>query len=148
MKKCLLFTLFLSLLVMPLLPRSGFPRSPEDSLKEQLLAIAQAAEKEGYELSADLTHVDVMGDDAEESYTLSLDADTEYKIVGICDDDCDDLDLVLYDEKENLISRDSSTDSTPIVDVTPKWTGKFALIVHMASCKDAPCGYAFTILKK
>ena len=69
-------------------------------------------------------------------------------LVGICDDDCEDLNLVLHDEKGNLISQDDSKDSTPVVEVTPKWTGKFKLAVRMASCKDAPCGYALTILSK
>lgn len=148
MKKRLLFTLFLSLSLVPVLPESGFCRSPEESLKAQLMELAQLAEKAGYQISEETTHVDAMGNEVEETYEFALNADTEYQIVGVCDDDCEDLDLILRDEKGNIIARDADKDSTPVVEVTPKWTGKFKLSVQMASCKDAPCGYAFTILSK
>jgi hypothetical protein len=65
----------------------------------------------------------------------------DYRIHGVCDNDCRDLDLILLDERGNEISRDVSTDDIPIVSVRPRWTGRFTLRVLMEDCRVSPCNY-------
>jgi len=78
---------------------------------------------------------------ARTEWTIYLVKDTDFRIHGVCDNDCRDLDLVLLDERGNEISKDTSTDDIPIVNARPKWTGRFTLRVIMADCKVNPCNY-------
>jgi len=42
------------------------------------------------------------------SHSLTLTAGEEYLIFAVCDQDCDDLDLFLYDSSGSLVASDSS----------------------------------------
>ncbi len=83
-----------------------------------------------------------------DSFTLTLRKGLSYKLVSVCDNDCSDLDLTLYDENYNVISRDNDSSSTPIVEVTPKWTGTFHLQVRMYACSNNPCYYGISTFGK
>jgi len=74
-------------------------------------------------------------------WTIFLVKDVDYRIHGVCDNDCRDLDLILLDERGSEISQDTSTDDIPIVNARPKWTGRFTLRVLMEDCKISPCNY-------
>lgn len=74
-------------------------------------------------------------------WTIFLVKEVDYRIHGVCDNDCRDLDLILLDERGNEVSQDTSTDDIPIVNARPKWTGRFTLRVIMADCKVNPCNY-------
>lgn len=82
------------------------------------------------------------------TYNINLKARTSYKIIALCDKNCQDLDLVLMDENNKEISRDASTDNIPIVEVIPKWTGRFNLKVSMYKCSQNPCFYGLTVLSR
>ena len=83
---------------------------------------------------------------AHERFEVSLREGTSYRIIGVCDEDCDDLDIVLYDENGNEIDSDREDDSIPIVEVSPRWDGKFEVRVNMASCEIAPCQYGVVVM--
>jgi hypothetical protein len=82
------------------------------------------------------------------SYNFNLKANTSYKVIAVCDKNCKDLDLVLFDENNKEVSRDSSKDNMPIVEVIPKWTGKYNLKVVMYQCNTNPCFYGVTVLAR
>ncbi len=79
------------------------------------------------------------------SVPVNLQAGGDYRIIGVCDNDCSDLDLVLYDENNNVISQDNLTDATPIVSVAPQWTGAFTVNAVMHNCTVQPCYYALVL---
>jgi hypothetical protein len=113
-------------------------------VRRQLDGAAATLEDEGY----NPTHAYEIGnlnDDSEESFTLDLDGDRNYAIVGACDNDCSDLDFWLYDENDNLIDSDTSTDDVPVVRVTPSWTGQFRVRVKMYACSANPCYYGIGV---
>jgi len=68
-----------------------------------------------------------------ESYVIrtTLLRGNTYKIIAAGDDSVEDLDIILYDENANEIDRDTQTDSLPVVDVAPKWTGVFYIKIKM-----------------
>ncbi len=76
---------------------------------------------------------------------LTLNAGGEYRIIGVCDNDCGNLDLILYDQNNTLISRDTMEDAFPIVAVTPQWTGAFTVQAMMSHCAVQPCYYALAL---
>lgn len=91
---------------------------------------------------------DKLQDNSSKFTTLSLQQGVSYVIVGICDEDCGDMDLSLYDENNNLISTDEKRNSIPIVAVTPAWTGIFRLKVDMPNCSAPYCYFGIGLFKK
>jgi len=55
----------------------------------------------------------------------------EYVIIGAGDSSVRDLDILILDENFNEIDRDTKRDSTPIVEVSPRWSGTFYIGVLM-----------------
>jgi hypothetical protein len=76
-----------------------------------------------------------------------LDADVSYLFAGVCDEDCSDLDLRLYDETGTLVDADVESDDGPKVRVTPKHSATFRLRVTMARCTDSPCYFGVAVYK-
>jgi hypothetical protein len=76
-----------------------------------------------------------------------LDADVSYLFAGVCDEDCSDLDLRLYDETGTLVDADVESDDGPMVRVTPKHSATFRLRVTMARCTDSPCYFGVAVYK-
>src|SRR5262245_50965736 len=70
-----------------------------------------------------------LNNEASEFLTLSLREGTEYKIIAVCDNDCSDLDLRIYDEDNKELDSDVQEDDVPIVNVAPDHNGKFRLKV-------------------
>lgn len=77
--------------------------------------------------------------------TLTLLAGKTYALIGVCDNDCVDLDLHLYDASDNEVASDTQTHDAPIVHVTPRETGPYQLKVVMTACKTSPCYYGMAV---
>ena len=69
----------------------------------------------------------------------------DYRIVGVCDRDCADLDLVVFDPQGAAITQDTSTTSQPVVGVQPGYAGAFTVQVLMYNCTVEPCYYAIAL---
>lgn len=113
-------------------------------VRNQLIQAARAA---GYG-RARLTHNPFIGDlggGGEDDITLNLRKGVSYTILGVCDEDCRDIDLGIYDDNGNLISSDLQRDDIPVVKVTPRWNARFTIKVMMPSCSNAPCRYGIGV---
>ncbi len=64
-------------------------------------------------------------------FSTTLFRGSDYLIVGAGDRSVRDLDIELYDENWNSIDDDNDSDSTPVVQVRPRWTGTFYVVVRM-----------------
>lgn len=104
----------------------------------------------GYKtINADMLDVNALdeGDtDSELVYTLT--AGREYLIYGVCDDDCSDLDINVYDAKGNLVATDEEDDDVPAITVKVTKTADYTIEVAMAACDNDPCYYAVDVLQK
>jgi hypothetical protein len=92
----------------------------------------------------DRTHepeIGSLGDKDRESFNLTLHSGTTYAILAVCDNDCDDIDLKLFDSDDNLITSDVETDDYPLLKVDINRTQQYRVQVVMASCKTSPCWY-------
>ncbi len=94
------------------------------------------------------TQIGSLADDDNESFNLTLHSGTKYALVGVCDNDCTDLDLVLYDADGNQVDSDVQVDDVPIVQVTPSETMRYRVKVMMATCKTNPCWYGIGVYGK
>ncbi|MGE0830758.1 MAG: hypothetical protein AB7O04_15595 [Hyphomonadaceae bacterium] len=79
-------------------------------------------------------------------FNVTLEAGSEYQIIGVCDSSCMDLDMRLYDQNGAPISENLATDNVPIVSSRPRWTGPFRVMVTMYRCEDPRgCYFAFNV---
>jgi hypothetical protein len=101
----------------------------------------------GYEQTHE-TQIGSLSDDDNESFTLTLHAGTAYALVGVCDNDCSDMDLVLYDADDTQVDSDVQNDDVPIVQVTPTETMRYRVKVIMAACRTNPCWYGIGVYGK
>lgn len=78
--------------------------------------------------------------------SVSLVAGYDYRLIGVCDQNCGDLDLALYDQSGAMVAQDQSADTRPIVGGVPSYTGQFTIQAHMFQC-NAPqgCYYALAL---
>jgi hypothetical protein len=71
-----------------------------------------------------------------------------YELCAVCDNDCGDIDIKLYDGYGNLIAQDNTDDDVPVVSCRVVSSGYFTVKVIMADCADEPCNYGLSVFKK
>ncbi|EDN66147.1 conserved hypothetical protein, secreted [Beggiatoa sp. PS] len=116
-------------------PQTAFANRFTDQVRSQLRAIALLL---GIDKDYELTHDPYVGkleDDEATRLTLKLYRRNSYVIAGVCDEDCRDMDIELYDDDGNRVDFDMKSDDKPVVRVTPAWTAKFTLKISMPSCR-------------
>jgi hypothetical protein len=113
-------------------------------VKQQLVYIQGAMADEGYQRTHDYTYGELDAN-AEETVSFDLNEGTSYLAVGVCDQDCSDIDLYLLDENGNVVAEDQGGEDHAVVEVTPAWTGSFTLRVKMYECSVEPCHYGVAI---
>jgi hypothetical protein len=86
-----------------------------------------------------------LDDGAEERLGVELKGGNTYMIVGVCDEDCDDLDLFLTSANGDLIDSDIEPDDVPMLTATVRRDGTYFLRVKMHSCSIEPCGYGIAV---
>jgi hypothetical protein len=69
----------------------------------------------------------------------------DYRVLGVCDRDCGDLDLGLFDANGQLLTQDTSTSSQPFIGAQPSYNGNFVVRATMYNCRVAPCYFAVAL---
>ncbi len=93
-------------------------------------------------------HISTLEQSSSEKVTVTLTAGLEYQFLGVCDNDCSDLDLTLYDPSGDAVATDVELDDTPILLYTPIRSGNFQIEISMVSCEISPCFYGFGVWAK
>ena len=119
----------------------------ERQVSDQLHRYGDALSDRGFELTHEMK-TGSLGDDENEYFTLELDAGSSYALLGVCDEDCTDVDLRLFDADGNEVDSDLETDDYPVVEVTPRRTARYRVKVIMASCSTSPCFYGVGVFGK
>lgn len=81
-------------------------------------------------------------------HTIMLRAGQDYRILGVCDERCTDLDLRLFINGDHLVAQDVLQDAVPILHVRPAVTGNYEIEAIMARCAGSPCWYAFNVYSR
>ncbi|MFC1628154.1 pre-peptidase C-terminal domain-containing protein [Gemmatimonadota bacterium] len=112
----------------------------EEVVNNQLAAANEALADEGFALLRE-PHKGYLENENKERISFTLRAGIAYRILGVCDSDCDDLDLTLYDPKGNKVTEDVAVDDYPLLSITPAESGTYQVEVYMVSCTVSPCYY-------
>jgi hypothetical protein len=116
----------------------------ERQVRNQLDNVSQTLGKKGYELTTQVYTGELEREDNDE-VTLRLRAGVRYAIVGVCDQDCKDLDLVLYNASGRELANDVGEDDVPVVELTAENAGNYIVRVVMANCSNEPCHYGLGV---
>lgn len=116
-------------------------------LAQQLARHEANLEREGFE-RVGAPYSGGLGPGQAQRFNIMLHAGSAYRIVGVCDVDCRNLDMRLYDQNRNPISADNNVGRTAAVTSQPRWTGPFTVEIVMSHCAQAPCYFAFAIYRQ
>lgn len=120
----------------------------EQVVEAQLQDVIEAEKGSGYGLVFPRT-VGRLAGEAEAPFTLLLNADQEYQFVAVCDQDCNDVDLILKDENGKEVVSDIALDDVPVISFTPPTQAKYKVIVKMHDCADPSyCNFAMGVFTK
>jgi hypothetical protein len=107
----------------------------------QLANVQQALNGQGFQMVGQPT-TGALRTSAEQDIPVDLYVGYEYRIAAVCDNDCTDIDLTLFDGMGQVISQDNAVDAHPIVPVYVTGSGRFSVKVAMYTCTNQPCYYA------
>ncbi len=80
---------------------------------------------------------------------LKLAAGESYFIAGVCDQDCGDLDLEIFDDVNGeSVDEDVEDDDVPMLEFTAPRTGQYMLAVRMVKCEAQNCYFGLRIFRK
>lgn len=120
---------------------------------DQIQAQTQLRSGEGYANMAaygytllEVASTNLLAPSTTETVPLNLPGGYEYALMGVCDNDCSDLDLAII-ERGTELSRDTSTDDWPVLQVTPSGSG-YEVMVSMYQCSTSTCGYQVTVWQR
>lgn len=117
-------------------------------LTEEMRVLKEAALNLGYEVTHEPT-MGMLAKEASHSFEqMFSDNGADVKMIGACDIDCSDLDIVVYDMEGNEIIKDVLVDDRPEVDFTITRPGSLRIVVYMAECTEEPCGFGVQTFRK
>lgn len=90
----------------------------------------------------------LLSTDESEQHTLPLAPGRQYAIIGVCDEDCGNLDLVLARSARQEVASDRGEGNVPLVKVTTTLAGSYSLKVLMTSCRKGPCRYGIAVYSR
>jgi len=122
-------------------PAAAFDDQWAQQVKSYMDAAAKPFFDRGYRYGG-FSHSGSLNDKTRERLTVRLGAGLTSQIMGGCDPDCSDLDLVLYDSAGTAVDSDVEADDYPIVAAKPARDAVYTLEIRMAKCSAEPCRYA------
>jgi hypothetical protein len=117
-------------------------------LEAQLDAVQDRMSTEGYRPDQEEMIVGLLDAGAAVGLEIDLAGGVEYMIMGVCDADCDDLDLTLSDTDGTEVSSDALDDAYPVLIFTAPASGPHILWVNMYDCSVSPCSFGYKVFRK
>jgi hypothetical protein len=118
--------------------------SYEQYVMDRLDELWQAQIDAGYTLDGEYTIGRLLDDESEDIY-FTLYAGYTYRILGACDSDCTDMDLIFYGQDGTVIVEDRGISAAPAIDVEITGSGDFRTEVRMYACGAGACRYGLAV---
>lgn len=91
--------------------------------------------------------IGMLNGEEKESFGADVEAGKSYSVIGVCDQDCTDLSLIIVDENGSELAIDETRDNVPIIQFTPRVTAHYRVRVVMGACQVNPCWYAAAVTR-
>lgn len=128
-------------------PATAQDASYRAQLDQQLQKSRELFQGQGYSIAAG-PFTGALQPGAKERFTLPVEQGVSYKILGVCDNDCSNVDLRVLNLNGQNIGEDTTPDDIPLVELQPTGTGTVQLEATMVSCSQAPCYHAIEVYWK
>ncbi len=93
------------------------------------------------------TKTGILNAEESEWFAVTLSGGVSYSIVGVCDNDCSKLQLVLTTPDRNELATDRRSENFPVLRFTPRETRVFYVKIVMEACQVSPCWYGVAVTK-
>ena len=133
-----------ALLVSVAVPASAMAR---DAIDELLAKATEKYQDRGYS-DAGWTQRGSLAQGEERTLTVTLQAGESYQLIGMCDQECSNLDAALLDSGGNVVSSDTQADDFPIVGITPQASGTYTVKLQMVTCSGGGCAFGARLFRK
>jgi hypothetical protein len=121
--------------------------SYQQQIRSQLATASNTIREHGYAADRE-PMMGSLNASASESMMVNLQGGVRYSIVGVCDNDCTDVDLRIWAPDGTKLAEDILTDDTPVLEFTATVTGQYRLSVEMATCSTNPCYWGVQVYKR
>lgn len=111
----------------------------------RLLAFGIVLKDEGWQIT-DHQKNGTLGSDDVSALKVNL-SPGNYMAVGVCDDDCTDLDVYTFGPGDAELGRDIETDAEAVVTFTVSDAGQHVIGASMESCDAAVCAYRLQLFE-
>lgn len=72
-------------------------------------------------------------------WQVNLMGGTQYRVLGACDNECNNVDIELIDGSGAVVASDKAPDDKPVVNFTPASNGQYIVRVILQTCTVGPC---------
>jgi len=130
--------------------QNRWSRQVHDQLQRALtVAHAQVAESALLHVaeSALLHKEGTLNQEESASFTVTLREGVSYSILGVCDEDCARLRLVLATLANSELALDRTSENFPVLQFTPSVTAQYRIRVGMEECRVNPCWYGAGVIR-
>ncbi|MEB3341748.1 hypothetical protein [Okeania sp.] len=79
------------------------------------------------------------------AFTPKLSSNISYTILGVCDDNCTDLNLTLKNEKGEKITGDEKENGIPVISFTPTEDNKYKITAQPDKCTTGKCAFGMVL---
>ena len=80
---------------------------------------------------------------AKAEFVFTIDPAKSYRVLGVCDLDCDDLEITISNAATGeILHEDEERDAFPVADIDLSGAKRIEISVTMADCSDSECIFA------
>ena len=117
---------------------------PRDYVRWRMEGLQGEMSDEGYEAVYDI-EFGALDDDEKTSFRFPLVGGSDYRLVAVCDANCADVDLLMYDGQGIEVARDVPGERTGFVNLSPARSDAFRAEIWMYACRSGPCHIGFGV---
>ncbi len=78
-------------------------------------------------------------------FTAKLSSNVTYTILGVCDDNCNGLNLTLKNEKGDKITNDEKPEGIPVISFTPTENSNYQITARPDKCSGETCEFGMVL---
>lgn len=125
----------------------GMPPQAQEGLSRYLDNYARQLAPNGVRINAVPDLYAALQPQAEHRWQFQLRGGQAYAVLGACDDDCNDVDLIVEGPDSRALGADVENDDYPIVGFTPQTDGLYSVRIVLQTCTVAPCYVAARLVR-
>lgn len=119
----------------------------EQQVENQLQGAIKAVKRDGYQLSFP-RNVGKLRRRTEAFKTVLLNPNREYIFMAVCDENCNDLNVIVKDMDGNKITSDATNSAIALVNFKPPTEDRYQVTIRMEKCSTQTCNYGMGIFAK